>query len=77
MKSRSSNALSAKVKRYKAWAAVRNDTGFRSQFEADVSRSLPDEAARYEAGRIPYTVTTTRHYTPDWLLPRQAIVLEA
>ena len=77
MKSRSSSALSAKVKRYKAWAAVRNDTGFRSQFEADVSRSLPDDAARYEAVRIPYTVTTTRHYTPDWLLPRQAIVLEA
>lgn len=69
--------MSAKVRRYKAWASVRRDTGFRSQFEADVSRSLPDDAARYEAGRIPYTVTATRHYTPDWLLPRQAIVLEA
>lgn len=66
-----------RIEQYKRWASLRRETGFRSRFEAEINASLPQGAARYEAAHIPYKVTVLRHYTPDWLLPAQAIVLEA
>ncbi|WP_302736900.1 endonuclease [uncultured Desulfovibrio sp.] len=66
-----------RIRQYKSWAALRLSTGFRSQFEADVHASFPEGCARYEAGAIPYKVEVRRRYTPDWLLPEQAIVIEA
>ncbi|MCD7983749.1 MAG: endonuclease [Desulfovibrio sp.] len=66
-----------RIQQYKRWASLRRDTGFRSRFEADINANLPEGCARYEAARIPYKVVVLRSYTPDWLLPAQAIVLEA
>lgn len=66
-----------RTQQYKRWAALRRTTGFRSQFEADIHASLPEGSGSYETARIPYKVTILRHYTPDWGLPKQAIVLEA
>lgn len=67
------------VKQYRGWAATREVTGFRSKFEASVNEALaslvPD--AKYEAVRLPFRVELTQTYKPDWVLPTQAIVLEA
>lgn len=62
---------------YKRWASLRRNTGFRSQFEADIHAGLPEGSARYEAVHIPYKVVVQRRYTPDWALPTQAIMIEA
>lgn len=61
------------------WNAVRAATGYRSQFEAEIAAALAASGteADYEPARIPYNIHLTAHYTPDWLLPAQAIVLEA
>ena len=66
-----------RTKQYKRWASLRRNTGFRSQFEADINAGLPEGSARYEAVHIPYKVSVQRRYTPDWILPQQAIMIEA
>lgn len=66
------------IRQYRKWAELRRQTGFRSQFEADIQQAFPDGLeALYERRSLPYQVSVIRRYTPDWLLPRQAIVLEA
>lgn len=59
------------------WNEVRRRTGYRSQFEADIAAVLEGMGAVYESSRLPYSVTTTATYTPDWLLPDQCILIEA
>ena len=66
-----------RTKQYKRLASLRRNTGFRSQFEADINAGLPEGSARYEAVHIPYKVSVQRRYTPDWILPQQAIMIEA
>ena len=66
------------IRQYRKLAELRRQTGFRSQLEADIQKAFPDGLeAYYERKSLPYQVSVIRRYTPDWLLPRQAIVLEA
>lgn len=51
--------------------------GYRSKFEATIADALPKGVGEYEAVRIPYTVIKHATYNPDWVLPKQAIVVEA
>ena len=69
--------MSYSVKQYRQWADFRDETGFRSKFEQEVNARLQGIDARYEEKKISYEVLTTRFYLPDWILPAQAIVLEA
>ena len=62
---------------HRKWNAVRKETGYRSQFEADVAEHLKGVEALYEECVIPYSVTINTSYKPDWILPKQCIVLEA
>lgn len=60
---------------HKKWNKVRDETGYRSGFEAKVAESLPEDFL-YEPCSLPYPVSLTAHYKPDFVLPAQAIVLE-
>lgn len=66
----------SKVAMFQKWNKVRKGTGFRSGFEAKVAEHLPP-TARYEPCPIPYSMTVTSNYKPDWMLPEQAILIEA
>jgi hypothetical protein len=59
-----------------AWGKVHSETGFRSGYEVEVAKHLPSSAL-YEPHRLPYSITQVASYLPDWVLPEQAIVLEA
>ena len=61
----------SRAAQYARWNEVRRRTGYRSQFEADIAASLEGTGAAYESARLPYSVTTTATYTPDWILPGQ------
>ena len=67
----------SRAAQYARWNEVRRRTGYRSQFEADIAASLEGTGAAYESARLPYSVTTTATYTPDWILPGQCILIEA
>lgn len=67
----------SKAQLHKRWNAVRKETGYRSQFEANVAESLSNTAVSYEQYFIPYIMTSCCRYIPDWLLHKQCIVLEA
>lgn len=80
MRSRSKPAtVGLKERQRKAWAQVRRETGYRSGYEKDVAESLTEAvpSARYEAATLRYEVRAWRRYLPDFLLPEQAIVIEA
>ena len=80
MRSRSKPAaVGLKERQRKAWAQVRRETGYRSGYEKDVAESLAEavHSARYEAASLRYEVRAWRRYLPDFLLPEQAIVIEA
>lgn len=70
---------SSRYAQYARWNEVRRRTGYRSQYEADIAAGLTASgvSAAYEAVRLPYSVTLSSTYTPDWILPEQCIVLEA
>lgn len=71
---------SSKSAHYESWNRTRLVTGYRSQLEVVVAALLEGAHitdALYEPLRIPYQIHIFTHYTPDWVLPRQAIVLEA
>lgn len=69
---------SSRLAQYARWNKVRQETGYRSQYEADVAAILSAsvEGVKYEALRIPYTVNICATYKPDFVLPQQAIMLE-
>lgn len=67
---------SSRYKQFAAWNKVRTETGFRSGYEVEVAKHLPDGAV-YEAVRIPYSISVSAHYIPDWILPDQCILIEA
>ena len=67
----------SKAQLHKKWNAVRKETGYRSQFEVKIAEMLAGIEAPYEQHSIPYSLTTTCRYIPDWILPEQCIVLEA
>lgn len=79
MTCRSSGSGGFTVLRRRHYATTLRETGFRSKYEGQVSESLSSRApdAKYEAVRIPYQVIRNTFYVPDWILPKQAIVLEA
>lgn len=58
------------------WNKVYRETGYRSQYEADVASYLPEDAL-YEPALLPYPVTMSANYKPDFCLPSQCIVIEA
>lgn len=63
----------------KTWAAARETkaaTGFRSGLEVALAKALDaaQVSYQYEAARIPYT--TPAYYLPDFILTKQAIVIE-
>lgn len=62
---------------YAAWNKTRAETGYRSDLEVKLAATLEGNGALYEAVRIPYMIRADAHYTPDWILPKQAIILEA
>lgn len=62
---------------YAAWNKTRAETGYRSDLEVKLATTLEGNGALYEVVRIPYKIRADAHYTPDWILPAQAIVLEA
>lgn len=68
----------SRAAQYAKWNAVRAATGYRSQYEADVAAALATtgEDIQYEALRIPYVVNICATYKPDFVLPKQAIMLE-
>lgn len=74
---RSSSGGGGRAAQYARWNEVRRRTGYRSRFEADIAETLKGTGAVYESARLPYSVTLTATYKPDWLLPDQCIVLEA
>lgn len=63
----------------RAWAQVRRESGYRSGYEKAVAEALAEvvPAACYEAASLRYEVRAWRRYIPDFLLPEQAIVIEA
>ena len=67
----------SRAAQFARWNEVRRRTGYRSQFEADIAAALEGTGAAYESSRLPYSVTTTATYTPDWVLPDQCILIEA
>ena len=67
----------SRAAQFARWNEVRRRTGYRSQFEADIAAALEGTGATYESARLPYSVTTTATYTPDWILPVQCILIEA
>lgn len=77
--SRRPSAVGLKERMHKAWAKIRRETGYRSGYEKDVAESLAEAvpSARYEAATLRYEVRAWRRYLPDFLLPEQAIVIEA
>ena len=80
MRSRSKpTTVGLKERQRKTWAQVRRETGYRSGYEKDVAESLTEAvpSARYEAATLRYEVRAWRRYLPDFLLPEQAIVIEA
>lgn len=80
MRSRSKPAtVGLKERQRKAWAQVRRETGYRSGYEKDVAEALAEAvpSARYEAADLRYEVHAFRRYRPDFVLPEQAIVIEA
>lgn len=71
------SSYSGCLSQFKAWNKVRAATGYRSKLEVQVAALLENVEALYEPIRIPYQISATAHYKPDWILPEQAIVLEA
>lgn len=61
---------------FQKWNETRAATGFRSRFEAEIASQLQGKAL-YEPCSIPYSVTVTSRYKPDFVLPAQAVVIEA
>lgn len=72
-------STSSRVRQYESWNRTRLATGYRSQLEVAVAELLAEcpGGCIYEPLRIPYEIHTYAHYTPDWILPKQAIILEA
>lgn len=77
--SRRPPAVGLKERMHRAWAKVRRETGYRSGYEKDVAEALAEAvpSARYEAATLRYEIHAWRRYLPDFLLPEQAIVIEA
>ena len=77
--SRRPPAVGLKERMHRAWAKVRRETGYRSGYEKDVAEALSEAvpSAQYEAAVLRYEVHAWRRYLPDFLLPEQAIVIEA
>lgn len=71
--------IGMKERQRRAWAQVRRETGYRSGYEKDVAEALAEAvpSARYEAADLRYEVHAFRRYRPDFVLPEQAIVIEA
>lgn len=59
------NVKPRRCKSSKRVAALK--AGFRSGFEKEFAESL-DVPYKYETERLPYPVTLTKHYTPDFVL---------
>ena len=68
--------FSSRGSQYAAWNKVREETGFRSGYEAEVQKRLP-EGVLYESIKIPYHIEMNANYTPDWIMPSQCILIEA
>ena len=66
----------SKRKKAKRTVPVWKQAGFRSRFEYDVYNDNPqlDKALHYETTTLPYTMTLTRKYKPDVLLPNGVVV---
>jgi hypothetical protein len=62
--------------RYAKFNRTRKETGYRSGLEVQIAASLQGIEALYEAIKIPYTVTSHHTYHPDFVLPKQAIIIE-
>ena len=61
---------------HKAFALTRKETGFRSRFEATLAGQMPQDAL-YEAAEIVYPIRELSKYKPDWILPKQCMIVEA
>jgi hypothetical protein len=63
--------------RWSAFNTVRKETGYRSGLEAEIAKDLKGRKASflYEPKRLYYVHRT--HYTPDFILRKQAIIIEA
>lgn len=68
--------FSSRWRQYAAWNKVREEAGFRSGYEAEVQKRLP-EGVLYESIKIPYHIELNANYTPDWIMPSQCILIEA
>lgn len=66
-----------KAELHRKWNKVRRETGFRSQFEADLAKDLPESEWLYEPTKIPYRIIRYSTYKPDFVFPRQCFILEA
>jgi hypothetical protein len=62
--------------RYAKYNRTRKETGYRSKLEVQIAASLQGTEALYEPIKIPYTVTSFHTYLPDFVLPKQAIIIE-
>lgn len=69
----------SRASQFESWNRTRLATGYRSQLEVAVAALLEGcpGGSLYEPLRIPYEIHTFAHYIPDWILPKQGIILEA
>lgn len=62
--------------RYAKLNQTRKETGYRSGLEANIAASLKGTVTLYEPIGIPYTISSHHTYYPDFVLPKQAIIIE-
>lgn len=71
--------MAYRQRNWKKYNKVRQETGYRSGFEAKVGADLEDRSIpfEYESFTIPYTVPERKtRYTPDFILKKQATLIE-
>lgn len=68
----------SKAELHRSWNKTRRETGYRSQFEKDLSDSFPEDVKwEYETTNIPYEVRHICKYKPDFIFTEQCFFLEA
>lgn len=69
--------ISSRSRTWQVCNKVRKDTGYRSGLEVSVAQNLKNADVEFDYEEINLLYTETRVYIPDFILPKQAIVIEA
>jgi len=68
--------MPTRTSRFAKFNKIRQETGYRSGLEVAIAESLKGVEVLYEAINIPYVIPATHLYKPDFILPKQAIIIE-